>query len=116
MNNKLIKGFQKMTAEKDVLTNYNVLVGQLDVNSRKTEQRLIDLEKERPMGTATLVAGTVVVNDPRVRMNTIIMLTPQFPGGSPGFLRVQSRVDGTSFTIQSSSVTDTSIIGWEFIN
>lgn len=64
------------------------------------------------MGLATLIAGVVVVNTTAVTANSRIMLTPQIAGGTPGFVRVSARAAGTSFTITSSSGTDTSSIAW----
>lgn len=64
------------------------------------------------MGISTLVAGTVVVANTSIGANTRIFLTCQVPGGTPGFLRVSARAAGTSFTILSSSGTDTSQVGW----
>jgi hypothetical protein len=64
-------------------------------------------------GTATLGAGgTVVVPQPQVAANTEIYLTEQTTGGTPGFVRVSARTPGTSFTILSSSGTDTSTVSW----
>lgn len=63
------------------------------------------------MGKATLVAGAVTVNQP-VTANSRIFLTCQVPGGTPGFLRVSARTVGTSFTITSSSGTDTSEVAY----
>lgn len=64
------------------------------------------------MGTATLVGGTVTVNTNKVTANSNIQLTSQSDGGTPGFVRVSGRTASTSFTITSSSGTDTSVIGW----
>lgn len=64
------------------------------------------------MGVATLVGGTVVVSNTSVTADTRIFLTCQAPGGTPGFLRVSARTAATSFTILSSSGTDTSVVGW----
>ncbi len=63
-------------------------------------------------GTATLVGGTVVVSDTATTASSNIQLTCQTPGGTPGFLRVSARTAGTSFTILSSSGTDTSTVGY----
>ncbi|MFV6033167.1 hypothetical protein [Streptomyces sp. NPDC056264] len=65
------------------------------------------------MGVATLVAGTVVVNTTAVTANSRIFLTCNTSGGTPGFLRVSARSAGASFTILSSSGTDTSVVAWE---
>jgi len=64
------------------------------------------------MGLATLVAGTVVVNTSAVAANSRIFLTTTVPNGTVGFLRVSARVAGVSFTILSSSGTDTSQVAW----
>lgn len=66
----------------------------------------------RTMGTATLVAGTVTVNTNKVTAASRIFLTNQSLGGTAGFLRVSARTVGTSFTITSSSGTDTSVVAW----
>lgn len=63
-------------------------------------------------GVATLVGGTVTVANTSVTANTRIQLTSQADGGTPGFLRVSARVAGTSFTITSSSGTDTSTVAY----
>ena len=64
-------------------------------------------------GTAVLVAGTVTVANTSVTANSRIFLTCQVPGGTPGFLRISARTAGTSFTILSSSGTDTSTVAYE---
>ena len=64
------------------------------------------------MGISTLVGGTVVVSNTSITANTRIFLTCNVPGGTPGFLRVSSRSNGTSFTILSSSGSDTSQVAW----
>ena len=66
-------------------------------------------------GKATLVAGTVTVNNTNVTADTIIILTPQNSSGTVGHARVTSVTAGTSFTITSTSATDTSTIGYLLI-
>lgn len=63
-------------------------------------------------GRATLVGGTVTVANTSVTATTDIQLTSQVDGGTPGWLRVSARTAGTSFTITSSSGTDTSTVAW----
>ncbi len=69
------------------------------------------------MGVATLVAGTVVVNTTLVTANSRIFLTVQALGtvavATP--VAVTARTAGTSFTITSSAITDTSIIAWMIV-
>jgi hypothetical protein len=66
-------------------------------------------------GTVVLAAGTLVVPALNVTASTRIFLTSQVGGGTPGFLRVSTRTAGTSFTILSSSVTDTSTVAYLMI-
>jgi hypothetical protein len=64
-------------------------------------------------GTVVLAgAATTVVPNTSVTANSRIFLTSQVDGGTPGFIRVSSRVAGTSFTI-SALATDTSTVAYE---
>lgn len=67
------------------------------------------------MGTSVLVGGTVVVANTSVTANSRIFVTSQVDGGTPGFLRVSARTAATSFTITSSSGTDTSTVAWMLV-
>jgi hypothetical protein len=64
-------------------------------------------------GVATLVGGTKVVANTSITANSRIFPASQADGGTPGFLRISDRVVGTSFTILSSSNTDTSVVAYE---
>lgn len=64
------------------------------------------------MGTVNLVGGTATVANSSVAANSRIILTSQADSGITGYLRVSTRVAGTSFTIQSSSASDTSTVAW----
>ena len=64
-------------------------------------------------GTATLVGGSAVVSNTSVTATSRIFLTSNADGGTPGWLRVSARTAGTSFTITSSSGTDTSTVAYE---
>ena len=83
----------------------------LDINTIGRGLQIAEGANAR-MGTAVLVAGTKVVSNTSVTANTRIFLTCNTPGGTPGFLRVSARTAGTSFTILSSSGTDTSTVAW----
>ncbi|AEJ01289.1 hypothetical protein Nit79A3_1457 [Nitrosomonas sp. Is79A3] len=67
------------------------------------------------MGVVTLVAGSKVVTNTRVTANSRIFLTSQADGGTPGSLRVSARTAGTSFTITSSSGSDTSVVAYMIV-
>lgn len=64
-------------------------------------------------GTAVLAAGSAVVSNTSVTASSRIFLTSNADGGTPGWLRVSARTAGTSFTITSSSGTDTSTVAYE---
>ena len=64
-------------------------------------------------GTATLTAGAVTVSNTSVTANSRIFVTSQSDGGTPGWLRVSARSAGTSFTITSSSGSDTSTVAYQ---
>ncbi|HQK38540.1 MAG TPA: hypothetical protein PLO52_00320 [Flavobacterium alvei] len=68
------------------------------------------------MGVATLVAGTVTVNTTKVTANSRIFLTVN--GGTltnVGAQYVSARTAGTSFTITSLNVLDTSQTAWMIV-
>lgn len=67
------------------------------------------------MGTAVLVGGTKVVATTAVTATSRIYITSNADGGTPGWLRVSTRTPGTSFTIQSSSGSDTSTVAWMIV-
>lgn len=77
--------------------------------------RLVATGAAAVAGRATLVAGTVTVNTTAVTANSIVLLTAQTTGAAPGTLRVSARTAGTSFTITSTSGTDTSVVGWAIV-
>lgn len=66
-------------------------------------------------GTATLVAGSVVVSPADCSPGDRIMLTRATLSGTPGQLYVASTSNG-AFTITSSSATDTSDVNWYVIH
>jgi hypothetical protein len=67
------------------------------------------------MGVKTLTGGTAVVATTKVTASSRIFLDNQSLGGTAGFLLISARSAGTSFTITSSSGTDTSVIAWLII-
>lgn len=67
------------------------------------------------IGTATLVAGTVTVANTSVTANSRIFVCSNTDGGTPGWLRVSAKTNGTSFVITSSSATDTSTVAWYIV-
>lgn len=66
------------------------------------------------IGQATLVGGTKTVANTSVTANSKIFLSDSTPGGTLGNLSYTKSV-GTSFTITSSNVLDTSTIDWYIV-
>jgi hypothetical protein len=97
-----------------IITGTTTASGNIDINSAGSGLQVAEGANAR-QGTSVLVAGTVVVSNTSVTAFTRIFLTSQVDGGTPGFLRVSTRAAGTSFTILSSSNTDTSTVAWELI-
>lgn len=66
------------------------------------------------MGTATLSSGTITVSTTKVTASSRIFLTVQSLGTItvPTAVVVTGRTAGTSFTITSAMVTDTSVVSW----
>lgn len=65
-------------------------------------------------GTSTLVAGTVTVSNTNVATGDLILMSATNQSGTAGQLSY-SIVNGTSFTITSTSNTDTRTIHWMII-
>lgn len=63
-------------------------------------------------GTVALVAGTATVSMTSITNNSRIFVASQVDGGTPGWLRISARTAGASFTITSSSGTDTSTVAY----
>lgn len=84
----------------------------------RSEDRLTTLETGQLVaaaGTATLAAGTVVVSTTAIQTTSKVYLSIQSVGGTPGFHSVSARSAGVSFTISSTSNTDTSTVAWAVI-
>ena len=74
------------------------------------------LEAPLLCGTVALVAGTVTVSTVKAASTTWIRLQTVAPGGTPGALFISAVVVGTSFTIKSTSATDTSTVAWTLMS
>ena len=68
-------------------------------------------------GAATLVLGVATVTNANVAANSRIHLTVQSLGTvtAPKAVAVTARTVGTSFTITSADLTDTSVVAWEIV-
>jgi len=66
-------------------------------------------------GFVTLTGGTATVATAAVATGTPIFLTAQTPSGTPGALYVAARAPGVSFTIESTSSADASIVAYQIL-
>jgi hypothetical protein len=66
------------------------------------------------MGTATLVGGTIAVANTTVTANTRVFISRSTTGGTEGTLST-TQINATSFTVNSTSGTDTSTVNWLLI-
>jgi hypothetical protein len=66
------------------------------------------------MGTATLVGGTIAVANTSVTASTRVFISRSTTGGTEGTLST-TQIASTSFTVNSSSGTDTSTVNWLLI-
>jgi hypothetical protein len=89
-----------------------VALGNLDVQTAGSGLRVAEGSNAK-QGVATLVAGTVTVADTSVTASSRIFLTTNTPGGTVGSPYNSARTAGTSFTITSTSSTDTSTVAYE---
>jgi hypothetical protein len=98
-----------LNAQSDTLTNANLLLGALGTGAIQLTSPL--RVPNTRAGNATLVGGTVTVANTTVTANTKILLTRMTAGGTPGEL-TYTKINTTSFTINSASGTDTSVVSW----
>lgn len=66
-------------------------------------------------GNATLIGGSITVNNTSVTANTVVMLTRKSTGGTIGFAVTYTVSAGVSFTISSDNVLDTSTYSYLLI-
>ena len=67
-------------------------------------------------GVSTLVGGTVTVSSSVVDATSCIATSCITPGGTQGGLFISNITAGVSFTIKSTSSTDTSTVKWEILS
>jgi hypothetical protein len=82
----------------------NVVMGSVGIVNRGTSD----------CGTAVLVGGTVTVTHTLPHF-AVIFVTNNGVGGTPGFLSA-AVIDGTHFSITSSSGSDTSTVAWHIMS
>jgi hypothetical protein len=102
---------------KNITTNQGlrVYVPDLQITSTNSQNRTLFIQTgvtNSTFGTVVLVSGVAIISTNLVSASTVVFLTVQSLGGTPGYLAVTARSNATSFTITSSSLLDTSTVGW----
>lgn len=89
----------------------------MDVREFILHKNIFNVQTTTPVlpitGLATLVSGTVTVNDSSITATSKIFLTPQSGVLNAGTVWVSSRVNNTSFTIVSANVLDARVVAYQ---
>lgn len=104
-----------ITATLGAITATN---GNLDL-ATAGNKLLIATGANASIGTSdAMTAGSITISTTAVTASSIISLTANTPGGTPGILSAPtaSITAGTSFVINSSSSLDTSTVNWWIVN
>lgn len=96
------------------VTASNVLVN-TSLSMTTNASLVIQSGPKQRAGNATLVGGTVTVANTSVTANTVVMLTRKTSGGTIGTAITYTLSAGTSFTITSDNVLDTSVFSYFLI-
>jgi hypothetical protein len=67
-------------------------------------------------GTAVLATGTATVANAAITANSIIRVSRNTIGGTPGALYISALTASTSFAITSTSALDTSTVYYEILS
>jgi hypothetical protein len=67
-------------------------------------------------GTCKLSSGTCTVSTHEIQSWSMVRLSPQAAGGTPGIVSPGSVTPNTSFVIKSSNASDTSTVFWEIVH
>lgn len=89
-----------------------------DVNVRESIKRLQDAQPVIAVlnaGFANLVNGEVEIKAKQLTDRVGIEIHHQNVVGTPGILYPSNRVNGSGFTIESTSITDNSQVLWKLI-
>ena len=109
-----VTGFTEMEAAQTA-GNFTVFGGDFRLGTAQTTIQMAQGANANS-GIATLVGGTVTVNTDQVTADSQIHLTHQTSSGTRGSPGITAKVAGVSFTITSTSGTDTSQVAWFIID
>jgi hypothetical protein len=124
-DNSFVHGYNSVASGQDTIvlgsgitgtTNDTLYTNNLVIGSEK-QFTILSGASNSSIGIVTLTGGTATVSTSKVASNSVILLTVQ--GGTltnVGSTYISARSVGTSFTITSTNVLDSSIVGWVIIN
>lgn len=93
---------------------FSVVAGDLDISATGKGLGIKGGAVTDSIGLATLVAGTVTIANTNITATDRIKIWVETAGGTQGFLS-STRIASTSFTINSTSVLETSTVGYQII-
>lgn len=99
-------GVQTQTVGLQISSGNVIIPNAITINAGKALN--IASGTNQRAGNATLVGGTVTVSNTTVTANTVVMLTRKTSGGTIGTAITYTVSAGTSFTISSDNILDTS--------
>jgi hypothetical protein len=67
-------------------------------------------------GTCKLSSGTCTISTHEIQSWSMVRLSPQAAGGTPGIVSLGAVTPNTSFVIKSSSASDASTVFWEIVH
>lgn len=101
--------------ESPIFTTPNIGAANGASLSLSNTVNLISTGAAKTAGTATFVAGTVTINTTAATATAIIVVQRKTSGGTPGTREDITKVAGTSFTVTSDIVADTSTFDWYIV-
>jgi hypothetical protein len=94
------------------ISGSGILTGNLTI----TGSLLMPSGSNTRVGSDVLTAGSVLINNTTVTANSLIFVTPTAAGTLTGTLRITAIVPSTSFTVSSTSITDTAAFSYFIVN
>jgi hypothetical protein len=119
LNTSPLRAFESTRGDVIIGGNANVIItGSLFITGSVTitGSLLMPSGSNTRVGSDVLTAGSVSINNTTVTADSLIFVTPTSAGTLTGTLRIAAIVPGTSFTVSSTSITDTAAFSYFIVN
>jgi hypothetical protein len=119
LNTSPLRAFESTRGDVIIGGNANVTItGSLSITGSVaiTGSLLMPSGSNTRVGSDVLTAGSVLINNTTVTANSLIFVTPTAAGTLTGTLRITAIVPSTSFTVSSTSNTDTAAFSYFIVN